>query len=50
MSEKLDNFMEKTNDPILNGPIEIRSEWKVNKRDSYSAGSKNSDDYDSIGQ
>ena len=50
MREKLDNFMEKTNDPLLNGPIEIRSEWKVNKRDSYSAGSKNSDDYDSIGQ
>lgn len=50
MREKLDNFMEKTNDPLLNGPIEIRSEWKVNKRNSYSAGSKNSDDYDSIGQ
>lgn len=50
MRNKLKEFMEKTNDPLLNGPIEIRSEWKVNKRDSYSAGSKNPDDYDSVGK
>lgn len=49
MREKLQEFMERTNDPLLNGPIKIQKEWKVNKRESYSAGSKNADDYDSLG-
>lgn len=49
MRRKLDAFMQRTNDPLLNGPIPIQKEWKVNKRESYSAGSKNPDDYESLG-
>jgi N-sulfoglucosamine sulfohydrolase len=49
LRDKLKSFMEKTNDPLLQGPIEIRPEWKVNKRQAYAAGSKNPEDYDSLG-
>lgn len=49
MREMLKDFMVRTNDPLLAGPIEIQKEWKVNKREAYSAGSKNAIDYDSWG-
>lgn len=50
MQRKLLDFMKRTNDPLLNGPIEIQPEWKVNKRESYAAGSKDPLDYDSMGK
>ncbi|WP_315073592.1 sulfatase [uncultured Clostridium sp.] len=45
MREKLNEFMKKTNDPLLNGDIEIQKEWKVNAKECYSARSKDADDY-----
>ncbi|MEC6748089.1 sulfatase [Marinilactibacillus sp. XAAS-LB27] len=50
MREKLAAVMKKTNDPLLDGKIEIQPEWKVNKRESYATGSKDPKDYDSFGQ
>ena len=50
MRTRLQNFMERTNDPLLQGPIEIKPEWKVNKRETMSAGSKDPADYDSLGR
>lgn len=50
MRQKLETFMEKTSDPLLDGPIEIRKEWKVNKKEALSAGSKDPDDYESLGR
>ena len=49
MRNRLKDFMERTNDPLLNGPIPVRAEWKVNRRDSRSSGSSNPDDYESLG-
>ncbi|MEG0294301.1 sulfatase family protein [Enterococcus sp.] len=45
MRQKLHSFMSKTKDPLLNGPIPIKKEWKVNKANAYTASSKNPDDY-----
>ncbi|MEG0240423.1 sulfatase family protein [Anaerorhabdus sp.] len=39
----------KTNDPILNGNIPVKSKYKVNKVSCIQASSKNSDDYVSLG-
>lgn len=50
MRMKLKEFMEQTKDPLLDGPIAIQKTWKVNKRESYAAGSTNADDYDSLGE
>lgn len=50
MRQKLHEFMVKTNDPLLKGPIQIKSDWKVNKREAYAAGSKDPADYDSLGK
>ena len=41
--------MERTGDPLLNGPIPIQKGWKVNKTDCEMASSKNPDDYISLG-
>lgn len=49
MRNRLKDFMERTSDPLLNGPIQVRAEWKVNRRDSRSSGSSNPDDYESLG-
>ncbi|TFZ40333.1 N-sulfoglucosamine sulfohydrolase [Soehngenia longivitae] len=49
MRNKLDEFMINTDDPLLKGPIEVKKEWKVNKRESVAAESKNPEDYDSLG-
>lgn len=49
MREKLKTFMERTDDPLLKGPIPIQPGWKVNKKECFSPGSKNSDDYESLG-
>ena len=49
MRVKLKSLMEETQDPLLKGPININPEWKVNKRDCFSPGSKNIEDYESLG-
>lgn len=49
MRSRLRDFMERTNDPLLKGPIEIRPEWKVSRRECVAAGSKNPEDYESLG-
>ncbi|HPP31123.1 MAG TPA: sulfatase [Soehngenia sp.] len=49
MRNKLDEFMINTDDPLLSGPIEIKKEWKVNKRESIAAESKDPNDYESLG-
>ncbi|MCD5002375.1 sulfatase [Enterococcus saccharolyticus] len=50
MRERLTNFMIRTNDPLLDGPISIKKEWKVNKKDTMNPGSKNIADYESLGK
>ena len=50
MRERLCTFMEQTNDPLLRGPIEVQPAWKVNRRECVAAGSKNLDDYESLGE
>lgn len=49
MRARLAAFMEKTDDPLLNGPIAVRPEWKVNRRESRSSGSSDPNDYESRG-
>lgn len=49
MRARLHEFMERTNDPLLRGPIEIKPCWKVNRRECVSAGSKDPADYESLG-
>lgn len=45
LRNSLDLHMKKTNDPLLNGIIEIQNGWKVNKKECHQASSKNPDDY-----
>ena len=49
LRRELESVMRKTADPLLEGPIEIKPEWKVNKRECYSPGSKDPHDYVSLG-
>lgn len=49
MRSRLRDFMERTDDPLLKGAIEIRPEWKVSRRECVAAGSKNPEDYESLG-
>lgn len=49
MRSRLDDFMRRTNDPLLEGPIAVRPEWKVNRRECVAAGSKDPADYESLG-
>lgn len=46
----LDNHLIKTNDPIIKGELEIKSNYKVNKKECLTASSKNPNDYDSRGK
>lgn len=50
LRQKLQNFMERTDDPLINGPIPIKDGWRVNKSISYSPSSKNVKDYISLGK
>ena len=45
---KLKDFMIKTCDPLLDGPLKIKSNYKVNKKTCINPGSKNIDDYESV--
>lgn len=49
MRSRLEDFMRRTNDPLLAGPIEIKPTWKVNRRECVAAGSKDPADYESLG-
>lgn len=49
MRGRLVSFMERTSDPLLAGPIGVRPEWKVNRRECVAAGSKDPNDYESFG-
>ena len=50
LRHKMDEFMKNTKDPLLNGHIEIKDQWKVNKKECYYASSKNPQDYISMGR
>lgn len=50
MRGKLQDFMKKTDDPLLDGEIPIQDHWKVNKRETYHPGSKDPKDYDNLGK
>ncbi len=50
LRRKMDEFMKNTKDPLLNGHIEIKDQWKVNKKECYYASSKNPQDYISMGR
>ncbi len=45
MRERLKEYMSKTKDPLLNGSIEIKDDWKVNKSTTKVASSKDPNDY-----
>ncbi|MCT4598966.1 MAG: sulfatase [Vallitalea sp.] len=47
---RLTNHLVETNDYILDGPIELKKQWKVNKRECIEASSKNKEDYISLGR
>lgn len=50
MREALEAEMIRSNDPLINGNIEVQHTWKVNKKECLQASSKNPDDYVSLGQ
>ncbi|EOD00146.1 N-sulfoglucosamine sulfohydrolase [Caldisalinibacter kiritimatiensis] len=45
---ELQNWQERTNDPLLEGHINIHSTWKVNKKECILPSSKNPDDYENL--
>lgn len=49
MRKRLADFMQRTKDPLLQGPIAVQPEWKVNKKECWSPGSKEPDNYESLG-
>ena len=50
LATKLDANMRNTQDPLLLGPIALKSEWKVNKKTCLQASSTLSEDYESLGK
>ncbi|MEA5026132.1 MAG: sulfatase [Erysipelotrichaceae bacterium] len=50
LKEELYSFQKRTNDPILNGPLPVQANYKVNKPDCIAASSKNPEDYDQRGR
>lgn len=49
MSNEMFMIQKKTNDPLLEGELEMQSCYKVNNKDCIDASSKNPDDYDQRG-
>jgi len=45
MRKRLLTYQEETDDPLLKGHIQIRPNWKVNKRECINPSSKNPEDY-----
>lgn len=45
MRRRLEDYQEKTDDPVRNGLMEVKPGWKVNKRECLKASSKNPEDY-----
>ncbi len=43
--QRLDLFQRQTEDPLLNGPIEVKHCWKVNTRECFDPSSKSPEDY-----
>lgn len=50
LREIMDAHMQETRDPLLQGTIAIRPEWKVNKKECQVASSKDPKDYISLGK
>ena len=50
MENRLERYETGTDDPILQGEIAVRPEWKVNRKECLQASSKNPDDYVSTGR
>lgn len=50
LKEKLQKHMEETKDPLLQGELAFKSNYKVNKKDCLQASSKNPEDYDPRGR
>lgn len=49
MRRRLEQYQVTTKDPLLSGPIAVKPEWKVNRKECDKASSKNPDDYISAG-
>lgn len=49
LRDTLRHHMERTDDPLLWGPVQIQSRWKVNRRECMEASSKDPKDYVSLG-
>ena len=49
MRRRLEQYQVQTEDPLLLGPIAVKPEWKVNRKECDKASSKNPDDYISEG-
>ncbi len=45
LRKRLEDWMVKTDDPLVQGPIEIRENWRVNKPTALDPKSKNPDDF-----
>lgn len=45
---ELENWQKRTDDPILNGQISIKPNWKVNKKECIYPSSKDPDDYENL--
>lgn len=50
LRDRLINFMEKTNDPLLKGKILLKKSWKVNKKECINPSTKDLDEYESVGE
>lgn len=50
LRQRLQHFMEATADPLLQGELEMKPYYKVNKKTCLEASSKNPDDYDPRGR
>lgn len=49
LRESLRRHMERTEDPLLQGPIQVQPSWKVNRKECMQASSKDPEDYVSLG-
>jgi N-sulfoglucosamine sulfohydrolase len=45
MRQKLAAYQQKTNDPLLKGPIQVKDSWKVNKKECVNPSSTDPNDY-----